>query len=172
MLYIKKLFSSFMTSTFLLTNAFCFGELQEANSSFANQNIDMLHDRAGSELQTAIRPPQWSNNRLAFTFDASQETEASGTFTGYVTMPNQARISVNGIIGSNGYPVTLEISPPSLLGTYTMTFVVSPGLSGFISNAEGPFGTAQNLTNGDIMQTTFNVHNVGDQQSAGFLNRQ
>lgn len=172
MSYIKSFFSSAMIAAVFLTSSFCFADIQEANASIAIQSLDTLSDNLNeSGLQTSIRPPQWSNNRLAFTFDASQLINASGTYTGYVTFPNQTRYAVNGVIGTSGYPITLEIGAPTLLGTYTMTFVVT-SLSGSIDHTQGPFGIAQNLTNNDFMQSTFDVDYVGDQKSATFLNRQ
>ncbi len=175
MSYLRSLFSMLMVATFFLSNSLCFGEINDGNFAMTRgQNIDAVlgNEIGSSDLQMAGGPPpQWSQNQLSFTFDGSQQSNAIGTFTGYVTFPNRTQYSINGNIGPGSSPISLQVGPPSLLGNYVMTFTIT-SLSGTINSAQGPYGTAQNLTNGDRLQTTFHVENVGDQASGTFLNRQ
>ena len=113
--------------------------------------------------------PQWTQNHLSFTFDASQETNATGTFTAYVTFPDFVQIPLHGTIGAGGEPVVLQIGPPSLQGSYTLTFEINT-LSGTINHTQGPFVQAKNLTTGSTANFTFDVMNVDDQSSTTFVN--
>lgn len=172
MSYLNSFFSAMMGIA-MLSNSVCFAELNQEDLSathFNNKAMAEFNVISSSDLQAASGPSQWTQNHLSFKFDASEQTNAIGTFKGYVTFPNQVQYSVTGNIGTGSSPVTLQVGPPSLLGNYVMTFVVT-GLSGTIDNNHGPFGTAQNLTNGDHLETSFVVHNVNDQASATFMNR-
>jgi hypothetical protein len=171
MSYFNSFFSASIGAAILLSSSLCFGITELSNSDSLDATVKDLNVTSSSEFQTAVGPHnQWSQNQLSFTFDASQQPNASGTFQGIVSFPNRVQYSVSGIIGVGGNPVTLEVGPPSLLGNYLVTFVVT-SLNGSIDHSQGPYGTVQNLTNGDQLQTTFNVNNSGDQSSATFLNR-
>jgi hypothetical protein len=123
------------------------------------------------QLESAVGPGHPSTqNQLIFTFDASKETSAVGTFKGIVTFPNGTQYSVTGIIGNAGNPVSIEVGPPSISGSYVMTFQILNLSSGSIDSNQGPYGTAENVTKSSHLLVTFNVSNVGDQSSITFLN--
>lgn len=154
-----RLFFSFLTAlTLFWTNA------------SASENIESLAGFTSPEL-LVVPPPSWSNNRLSFTFDASnQPVGVTGTYKAIVTVPSipATHYAINGQIGAGAPPIVLQIGPPSLYGNYTLTFQVLTLVGGPLPNL--PTYLAQNLTTHVQASGTFNVQNAGDQSSRTFLN--
>lgn len=170
----RSFFSFLMGAAVLLSTSFCFAEaLNEKLSSNHSQTKDLIEANivSNSEIVAGVGPGnQYSQNHLGFVFDASSQTSASGTFKGYVTFPNQVQYSVTGNIGPGSTPVTLQVGPPSLLGNYTVTFVIT-SLTGTLNASQGPYGHAYNYTNGDHLDVSFSFQNGQTQSSFTFLNR-
>lgn len=65
-----------------------------------------------------------TSNQLTIVFDAgTQPSVTSGTFTGFVALPDQSIRTVTGT--TNGAPGVIVINPPSLQGSYILGFYVS-----------------------------------------------
>lgn len=175
MAYRYSLVSIFLVAACFLSSSLIAGEIQDEElftiASIQNEEIMLESMENMSNLQAAVGPSQSSNNQLIFIFDASQQTNASGTFRAFVSFPNGNQFCINGLIGLGGVPVTIEVGPPSLLGSHKLTFLIT-SLEGAINQAQGPLGTAHNLTNGDLIQVKFKVANIGDEDFAMFRNRQ
>lgn len=170
MAYIHSLFSTSMLAACFLSNSLCFGEIEDTIKQIQNEEIIFASLGNYSDLQATEVPAQWSENHLAFTFDASKQTNASGTFRVFVSFPDGKQFFIDGIIGPGGVPVTFQVGPPSLVGKYTITFSIT-SLEGILNPQQGPFGIAQNLTNGHQSQTTFDVSDIGDEAPFVFRNR-